>query len=86
MWIVYAVPIFPIDTVSIALGVSGLDRRKFAVILVTALPFYTGITAALGAYFGQYIPYLEWFGAAVLVVFVLALVYAVFTLRRQEEG
>jgi uncharacterized membrane protein YdjX (TVP38/TMEM64 family) len=84
VWIVYAIPIFPIDTVSIALGVSGLDRRKFALILVTALPFYTGITAALGAYFGRFIPYLEWFGAAVLVVFVMALVYAVFALRRQE--
>jgi uncharacterized membrane protein YdjX (TVP38/TMEM64 family) len=84
MWVVYAVPIFPIDTVSIALGVSGLDRRRFALILVTALPFYTGITAALGAYFGQFIPYLEWFGAAVLVIFVLALVYAVFTLRKHE--
>lgn len=84
MWVVYALPIFPIDTVSIALGVSGLDRRKFALILVTALPFYTGITAALGAYFGRFIPYLEWFGAAVLVAFVLALVYAVFSLRRRE--
>jgi uncharacterized membrane protein YdjX (TVP38/TMEM64 family) len=86
VWMVYAVPIFPIDTVSIALGVSGLDRRKFALILVTALPFYTGITAALGAYFGRFIPYLEWFGAAVLVIFLLALVYAVFSLRRKESA
>jgi uncharacterized membrane protein YdjX (TVP38/TMEM64 family) len=86
VWAVYALPIFPIDTVSIALGVSGLERRKFALILVTALPFYTGITAALGAYFGRYIPYLEWFGAGVLVIFVLALGYAVFTLRRKEDA
>jgi uncharacterized membrane protein YdjX (TVP38/TMEM64 family) len=84
VWVVYAVPVFPIDTVSIALGVSGLDRRTFALILVTALPFYTGITAALGAYFGRFIPYLEWFGAAILVAFVLALLYAVIALRRKE--
>lgn len=81
IWIVYALPIFPIDTVSIALGVSDLERRRFALILLTALPFYTGITAALGAYFGRYIPYLEWFGAGVFVLFIAALVYAAVKLR-----
>ena len=86
IWIVYAVPIFPIDTVSIALGVSAMPRRRFAFVLLTALPFYTGITAALGAYFGQYIPYLEWFGAAVLVLLVSALVYAGITLRRRRSS
>lgn len=86
IWIVYALPVFPIDTVSIALGVSGLTRRRFALILVTALPFYTGITAALGAYFGQFIPYLEWFGAAVFVAFIVALVYAGVTLRRRRPA
>lgn len=86
IWIVYAVPIFPIDTVSIALGVSAMPRRRFAFVLLTALPFYTGITAALGAYFGQYIPYLERFGAAVLVLLVSALVYAGITLRRRRSS
>ena len=82
IWIVYAVPIFPIDTVSIALGVSEMPKRQFAFVLLTALPFYTGITAALGAYFGQYIPYLEWFGVAVFILLIGALVYAGMTLRR----
>ena len=86
IWIVYAVPIFPIDTVSIALGVSAMPRRRFAFVLLTALPFYTGITAALGAYFGQYIPYLEWFGAAVLVLLVAALLYVGITLLRRRSS
>jgi uncharacterized membrane protein YdjX (TVP38/TMEM64 family) len=86
IWIVYAVPIFPIDTVSIALGVSDLEWGRFALILFTALPFYTGITAGLGAYFGQYIPYLEWFGVAVFVAFLGALVYAGVTLRRRRPA
>ncbi len=84
IWIVYAVPVFPIDTVSVALGVSAMPRRRFTLVLVTALPFYTGITAALGAYFGRYIPYLEWFGAAVLVVLVAGLVYAWMALREDQ--
>ncbi len=84
MWFVYAVPVFPIDTVSVALGLSAIARRRFTLILVSALPFYTGITAALGAYFGQYIPYLEWFGAVVFVLVLVALVYAGFTLRRER--
>lgn len=82
IWIVYAVPIFPIDTVSVALGVSAMSKRRFSFVLLTALPFYTGITAALGAYFGHYIPYLEWFGVAVLLLLVGALVYVGITLRR----
>lgn len=86
IWIVYSLPIFPIDTVSIALGVSDMERRRFALILLTALPFYTGITAGLGAYFGQYIPYLEWFGGAVFVAFLGALVYAGITLRRRRPA
>jgi uncharacterized membrane protein YdjX (TVP38/TMEM64 family) len=86
IWLVYAVPVFPIDTVSIALGLSDLDRRRFALTLLTALPFYTGITAALGAYLGQYIPYLEWFGIAVFVLLVGALVYLAATLRRRRSS
>ena len=82
IWVVYALPVFPIDMVSVVLGVSAMRRRSFAVILLTALPFYTGITAALGAYFGQYLPYLEWFGVAVMVLLLGALVYAGVTLRR----
>lgn len=82
MWLVYAIPVFPIDTVSIALGLSALGRGRFTLLLVTALPFYTGTTAALGAYFGQYIPYLEWFGAVVFVIFLGALAYLGISLRR----
>jgi uncharacterized membrane protein YdjX (TVP38/TMEM64 family) len=82
VWVVYAVPVFPIDTVSVVLGLSTLGRRRFAVLLLTALPFYTGITAALGAYFGQYIPYLEWFGVVVFVIFLGALLYAGVSLRK----
>lgn len=82
VWVVYAVPVFPIDTVSVVLGLSNLGRRRFALLLFTALPFYTGITAALGAYFGQYIPYLEWFGVVILVILLGALVYAGVSLRK----
>ena len=86
IWIVYAVPVFPIDTVSIVLGLSPVERRRFSLLLITALPFYTGITAALGTYFGQFIPYLEWFGIITLVIFFGALVYAGVTLRNTPTG
>ena len=82
MWIVYALPVFPIDTVSVALGLSAMRQRQFALILVTALPSYTGITAALGAYFGPFIPFLEWFGVGVFVLVVGAIVYLAVSLRR----
>lgn len=81
MWLVYALPVFPIDTISVALGLSAITRRQFAGILVTALPFYTGITAALGAYFGQFIPFLEWFALVVFGVLLVGIGYLVVSLR-----
>ena len=85
MWLVYALPVFPIDTVSVALGLSALRWRRFAAILVTALPFYTGITAALGAYFGQFIPYLEWFALVVFALVLGGIAYLVISLRRSDR-
>ena len=86
IWLVYALPVFPIDTVSVALGLSAMRGRRFAGIVVTALPFYTGITAALGAYFGQSIPYLEWFALVVFALFLGAIGYLVISLRRECSG
>ncbi len=86
IWLVYAFPVFPIDTVSVALGLSAVRGRRFAGIVVTALPFYTGITAALGAYFGQFIPYLEWFALVVFALFLGAIGYLVISLRRERSG
>ena len=86
IWLVYALPVFPIDTISVALGLSALRGRRFAGILVTALPFYTGITAALGAYFGPFIPYLEWFAFVVFGLFLAGIGYLVISLRRAYPG
>lgn len=86
IWLVYAVPVFPIDTISIVLGVSKLRFRTYVLIILTALPFYTGITAAVGAYFGDYIPFLEYFSTATFVLFGVAIVYLIWKLRKRSIG
>lgn len=75
IWAFYALPVFPIDTISICLGLTRIDFRKFVLVLVTALPSYTGITAFAGAYFGSYVPYLEYVSLAFFLLFLAFLAW-----------
>lgn len=74
LWIPYALPVFPIDVISILLGVSGMRRRWFLLVTLFALPSYTGLTALVGARFGRYVPWLDWISIAILVGLVAWLV------------
>src|SRR5687767_7727298 len=65
LWIPYALPVFPIDVISILLGVSKTSRRRFLLITLTALATYTGITAFVGASLGRYVPYVNVLSAVV---------------------
>jgi uncharacterized membrane protein YdjX (TVP38/TMEM64 family) len=89
LWIPYALPVFPIDVISILLGVSRMRRRWFLLTTLLALPSYTGITAIVGARFGRYVPWLDGISIAILVL--LAVWLLVFGLpglvrRRNERG
>jgi len=75
IWAFYALPVFPIDTISVCLGLTRIDFRKFVLVLVTALPSYTGITAFAGAYFGSYVPYLEYVSLAFFLLFLAFLTW-----------
>lgn len=75
IWAFYALPVFPIDTISICLGLTRIDARKFVLVLVTALPSYTGITAFAGAYLGAYVPYLEYISLAFFLLFLAFLAW-----------
>lgn len=71
VWLTYAIPILPIDMLSIALGMSAMKKRTFFLILATALPFYSGIVAYLGAYAGKYIPFIEQASLVAILLLVL---------------
>jgi uncharacterized membrane protein YdjX (TVP38/TMEM64 family) len=87
LWIPYALPVFPIDVISILLGVSKTSRRRFLVITLTALASYTGITAFVGASLGRYVPFVNVVSAVVAAVIVLFLAYlAVSSLIRRRRA
>ena len=80
LWIPYSLPVFPIDVISILLGVSRMRRRWFLLTTFLALPSYTGITAIVGSRFGRYVPWLD--GVSIAILVLLAGYLLVFVIPR----
>lgn len=59
MYMAYAIPIFPIDVISILAGLTHLDYRRFIRIVALGLVTYTGIIAYVGATYASKIPHIE---------------------------
>ena len=50
LWLVYAVPLLPVDVLSILAGLSGISAKKFLTIALTGFVSYSGIVAFLGQF------------------------------------
>jgi uncharacterized membrane protein YdjX (TVP38/TMEM64 family) len=48
LWLVYSVPLIPVDVLSVLAGLSSISARKFLTIALTGYLIYTGIVAFLG--------------------------------------
>jgi uncharacterized membrane protein YdjX (TVP38/TMEM64 family) len=55
LWLVYAVPVLPVDVLSILAGVSTISARRFLLTAYTGYISYTGIIAYVGAFLADYI-------------------------------
>ena len=55
LWLVYAVPIIPLDILSVLAGLSTLSAKRFLLIAYTGYIVYTAIVAAVGSYLAQFI-------------------------------
>jgi uncharacterized membrane protein YdjX (TVP38/TMEM64 family) len=74
LWLVYSVPVIPVDVLSVLAGLSNLSARRFLLIAYTGYIVYTAIVAAVGSYLAQFIGVTE----AVSVIggiFLIALVW-----------
>ena len=49
LWLVYAVPVIPVDVLSALAGLSSLSMRRFFLIAFTGYAIYTGIVAFVGS-------------------------------------
>ncbi len=55
LWIVYAVPVIPVDMLSILAGVSTISARRFLLTAYTGYISYTAIVAYVGAFLAEYV-------------------------------
>ncbi len=77
LWFMYAIPIFPIDIISILLGLTRIHYKKLLLILITALPVYTGIIAFVGDKTSSFLPAINYMGVAGTILLIVLLVYPV---------
>ncbi len=85
LYVVYAVPVFPIDVISILAGVSQVSAKRFVPIAVVGLITYTGIIALIGAYFGDFVPFVENLTLAAAGLIVLACVYVLWKWKKEKK-
>ena len=55
LWLVYSVPLIPVDVLSVLAGLSSLSARRFLTIALTGYVIYTGIVAFVGSRLAEYI-------------------------------
>lgn len=77
-WLIYAIPILPIDIISILLGLTKVSYRRFLLITATGLISYTGIWAYVGARWLIYVPYLELISTIMLVIILVLIAYWIY--------
>lgn len=82
LWLVYAVPVIPVDVLSVLAGLSTLPTRRFLLIAYTGYFFYTAIVAAVGSFLAEFIGVTE----AVSVIGGLFLVVLAVWLWKSQAG
>ena len=70
LWLVYSVPLIPVDVLSVLAGLSSMSARKFLTIALTGYIFYTGIVAFLGDYVAEVVGVTEAISAIGLILLV----------------
>ncbi len=85
LYAVYAVPVLPIDVISILAGVSKIPAKRFIPIATLGLITYTGIIAALGAFFGDFIPFVENLTLAAAGLIIFGSAYVLWKWKKKEK-
>src|SRR5688572_9199469 len=70
LWVVYSVPLIPVDVLSVLAGLSQISARRFLFTVFTGYIFYTAIVASVGSYLARFIGVME--AMSVLGIIILA--------------
>lgn len=71
LWLVYSVPLMPVDVLSVLAGLSTLSARRFLSIALTGYIFYTAIVAYVGSSLAQFVGMTEAVSVIGAVFFVV---------------
>jgi uncharacterized membrane protein YdjX (TVP38/TMEM64 family) len=71
LWLVYSVPLMPVDVLSVLAGLSTLSARRFLSIALTGYLFYTAIVAYVGSALAQFVGVTEAVSVIGAVFFVV---------------
>ena len=55
LWFVYAIPLVPVDVLSVLAGLSKISAKRFLLTACTGYIFYTGIVAYVGSFLADFI-------------------------------
>ncbi|HSK18378.1 MAG TPA: VTT domain-containing protein [Longimicrobiales bacterium] len=55
LWFVYAIPVVPVDVLSVLAGLSNMRPRRFFLIALTGYIVYTAIVAAVGSTLAEFV-------------------------------
>lgn len=81
LWIFYAIPVIPVDMLSVLAGLSRMRVRRFLLIAYSGYFFYTGIVAYVGSFVADYIGVTE----AMSVIGVVFLFMVAWWLWREQK-
>ena len=74
LWLVYSVPVLPVDVLSVLAGLSRISAKRFLSIALSGYIIYTGIVAFVGSSLAQFVGVTEAV-SAIGVVFLVVLVW-----------
>jgi len=85
LYVVYAVPLFPIDVISILAGVSTVEPKRFLLTACLGLVSYTALVALVGAFFGDMIPFVENLTLAAVGLVLLGCGWALWSMNKEHK-
>ena len=84
-WVVYAIPVFPLELMTFVIGLSNRSFKRFFFFAATALPFYAIMVTFIGSELAtQYKPLLDYASIGILVIMAAVIIHFIYTWNRED--
>jgi uncharacterized membrane protein YdjX (TVP38/TMEM64 family) len=84
-WLVYTVPLFPIELITAVIALSGRKFKTFLFTVALALPFYAAFVTTIGMKISaNHKQWLEYASIAISIIIVYSVLHFLYTWKREE--